>query len=1089
MFLSLQRLLKTASDKDFYRLYFVIICLLNIVLHFLYLTYAAQSFDPLPIRIFCSICFLVTLGLSFFDEGKVFKITAYFSSGVFLAINNCYFLGSNNFISEYFLGSLIGLLLISLLCTRFFELGALILANFIAFAAALKFATTAVEDLPVMLISVALFSVLTGIVFLLRRTFIVKYFNTKAEVMVQKELLGNTTSALNVKTSKLQGLTAGNINLVIEFNADKQIIDTWYPGDDNIGTLAAGMIGKSISDLHIEMLPVHIKSVVKTLKPAEFEFRSLFGDDLWYKGVISPVFTEGLHFAGTYTFTPVNITEVKNIAHSLKEIELVLFNEQIVAKMGSWWTDVSDRDITWSNNLFSILEVSEIPPERTKLSYYISMIHPEDRENAQSYFNSLADNPLVEFEHRLITPKGNLKYLKVVSGYPVKDETTGKLLKIAGIVKDITEAKLATKIIKKSQAELLEVQTIAKIGGWKWDISLNNLIWSDELYKIYELDKEAVKHEDHFKLLLSFVHPDDRHSVASIFRDPLKIITPFVEYRIITPSEKVKYLSLIVGKALKNDGVVKSIIGTLQDQTDRKKIEVDFERAENKYKNVLETINLAAVTLNKNGDIVFCNKHLADIVGYDKIDLLGVNWIERFVPDNLKEQFEAWLESNSFYSQHTSPIICKNGDQRIISWKNTVTHDELGNIVETTSIGEDITDIKKAREALIIAKENAEKSSRFKSEFLSIMSHEIRTPMNAVIGTTNLLLQDDPAPRQLEYLHNLRFSSNNLLQLINDILDYNKIEAGKLELYKTPFNIHKMVQNILQSFKAKTDDTGSNLELKLDEKIPSNLIGDQLRLGQVLNNLLSNAVKFTHNGTVLLILDVVQDRPTDITIRFAIKDTGIGIAKENIERIFDPFTQEYHSTQSDYGGTGLGLAITKRLVELHNSTIKLESKVGEGTEFSFSINFEKAEVAEPEDAVHGNSASNETTVKGMNILLVDDNKMNLLIANKFLKNWQANVDQATNGQLAVEKAMLNNYDLIIMDLQMPVMDGFEAAAKIKQTQPDIPIIALSADAMPETRIKAAQHGMNDYLTKPFVPEILFEKIVRHYKPRVAADRW
>ncbi|WP_169316199.1 PAS domain S-box protein [Mucilaginibacter paludis] len=898
-------------------------------------------------------------------------------------------------------------------------------------------------------------------------------------LMIEKtDALVKANDLLEKNVFSKQSLIAGNSNLVIEFNKNKICTNVWCQYDDALAADAEQLVGKTLADLQIPGLSNMAKTATKTLKPLRFEFQGLFGNDFWYNATIAPVFTDDLQFTGNFTLTLTDITELKTTTSKLKENELVLYNEQIVAKIGSWWTHVSGRDISWSNNLFSILEVTDIPPDRSKLNYYISLVHPEDREKAQLYFANLGDNPLNEFEHRLITPKGNLKYFKVVSGYPVKDGQ-GKVVKMAGIVQDITDSILAHKTIRKNEAELMQVQAIAKIGGWRWDIILNNLAWSDEMYRIYELDKEQVKHEDHFKLLLSFVHPDDRPNVAGIFKDHLKIVRSFVEYRIITPEGKLKYLSLIVGKTLAKDGAIKSILGTLQDQTDRKKIEFDFERAENKYKNVLETVNLAAVTLDKQGDIVFCNKHLADIIGYDKVDLIGMNWADNFVPAKLQDQFRQWLDSDSFYAQHTSPIICRNGKQRIISWKNTVTHDEFGKIVETTSIGEDITDIKKAREALIIAKENAEKSSRFKSEFLSIMSHEIRTPMNAVIGTTNLLLQDNPAPRQLEYLNTLRFSSNNLLELINDILDYNKIEAGKLELYKTPFNINKLAQNILQSFKNKAEANSSYLELKLDDRIPANLIGDQLRLGQVLNNLLSNAVKFTRDGTVFLKLELEQLRYDKVTIKFIIEDTGIGISPENIDKIFDPFTQEYNSTQSDYGGTGLGLAITKRLIELHNSTIKLVSNIGEGTQFSFSIVFDKAEVDEAEAVPQ---KEKESSIKGMKILLVDDNKMNLLIASKFLKNWQANVTQATDGQMAVEKAMLTNYDLIIMDLQMPLMDGFEAAGIIKQTQPDIPIIALSADAMPETRIKATQYGMDDYLTKPFVPEILFEKILKHYTP-------
>ncbi len=1085
MALSIFKLSNANNDKDFYRLFFIILCFINLAFHFLFLYYAPQSFDPSIVRVGSSLVCLITVVVSFIDQRRFYYFFAYLSILSFLAVNNCYFLGENNYIGEYFLGSLVSVLLLSFFCRRSYEFIGLVLFNAACLGFGLFFTSVAIPEMPLMAISFVLFNGLAGTLFLFRRSYILRSIKVHNDVKERSATLNEITDVLKQTSTKLQSLTSANTALVFEYDADKICISEWYNPNDILLNQPETMLGTSLADLQVPALANHFKAAQKSYKPASFEFQGLFGNELWYMAVVTPVLDEERRFTGRTTVTITDITLLKETVGSLREKELVLYNEQIVAKLGSWWTDTSYNDIFWSNNLFSILEVSDIPPDKTKLSYYISLIHPEDRDQAQQYFASLASNPLIEFEHRLITPKGNLKYVKVVSGYPVKNDK-GKVIKVAGIVQDITENKVANRTIRSSQAELMEVQAIAKVGGWKWDVKINELEWSDEIYRIYDLEKEEVKNENHFKLLLAFVHPDDKAMVQSLFKDHTKLTRLFLEYRIITGKGNLKYISIIIGKTLKKDGVIRKIIGTVQDLTERRKIEIDFERAENKYKNVLETINLAAVTLNKQGNIIFCNKHLADIVGYDKGELIGMNWIDTFVPDNLKAQFNAWLESNSFYTQHTSPINCKNGKQRIINWKNTVTHDEFGNIAETTSIGEDITDIKKAREALIIAKENAEKSSRFKSEFLSIMSHEIRTPMNAVIGTTNLLLADNPAERQLEYLHTLRFSSNNLLELINDILDYNKIEAGKLELFKQPFNIQKLATNLLQSFTTKAEDNNSKLELVFDKNIPVNLIGDQLRLGQILNNLLSNAVKFTTNGTVYLKLESQQIKADKISIKFTIADTGIGIAPENLDKIFDPFTQEYSSTASDYGGTGLGLAITKRLVELHHSSINLASKPGEGTEFSFTIMFEKTGVDEtPTETTDAPEAKAESdNIKGMSILLVDDNKMNLLIANKFLKNWQARVQQASDGRMAVELAMTNNYDLILMDLQMPIMDGFEAAALIKQTQPDLPIIALSADAMPETRTKAAKHGMDDYLTKPFVPEVLFEKIAKYYKVRV-----
>ncbi|MDB5159184.1 MAG: luxQ 6, partial [Mucilaginibacter sp.] len=363
-------------------------------------------------------------------------------------------------------------------------------------------------------------------------------------------------------------------------------------------------------------------------------------------------------------------------------------------------------------------------------------------------------------------------------------------------------------------------------------------------------------------------------------------------------------------------------------------------------------------------------------------------------------------------------------------------------------------------------------------------SHEIRTPMNAVIGTTNLLLLDNPKPEQLEYLNILKFSGENLLAIINDILDYNKIEAGKLELNQIKFNICTLAKKIKQTFTAKATEKKLDLSLTLDETIPEFLIGDQMRLSQILNNLIGNSVKFTPKGKIVIELKAEHIDKNRVTIRFTVEDTGVGIAPENLSMIFDPFTQEPTISNTNSIGTGLGLAITKRLVNLHNSDISVTSAPGEGTSFTFSITFElpQTEVKKPVADAFNNPMLN---LQGMNVLVVDDNKMNLLIASKFLRKWQANVDEAQNGQIAVDMVNDKTYDLIIMDLQMPVMDGFEATQTIKKTQPKLPIIALTADAMPETYDKALTAGMSDYLTKPFVPELLFDKVSRYYRKNQA----
>jgi len=275
-----------------------------------------------------------------------------------------------------------------------------------------------------------------------------------------------------------------------------------------------------------------------------------------------------------------------------------------------------------------------------------------------------------------------------------------------------------------------------------------------------------------------------------------------------------------------------------------------------------------------------------------------------------------------------------------------------------------------------------------------------------------------------------------------------------------------------------------DVELIIDETIPEYLTGDQIRLSQVLNNLLSNAVKFTAIGKVTINLDKEALNNESVIVKFTVADTGIGIAAENLAMIFDPFMQESQASISGYEGTGLGLAITKRLVELHQSAISVISEPGKGTSFTFPIafNIAKKEKRKENQPVPATETKTAPDLTGMRILIVDDNKMNLMIASKFLKKWQVDVEEAISGSLAIEMVKNNNFDLIIMDLQMPVMDGFETTRIIKGTNPHIPVIALTADAMPETYNKALSAGMCDYLTKPFIPQVLFEKVAMYYVP-------
>ena len=393
--------------------------------------------------------------------------------------------------------------------------------------------------------------------------------------------------------------------------------------------------------------------------------------------------------------------------------------------------------------------------------------------------------------------------------------------------------------------------------------------------------------------------------------------------------------------------------------------------------------------------------------------------------------------------------------------------------VNQDRLEKNIKELEEARQAL-------EQSTKAKSEFLATMSHEIRTPMNAIMGMTHLLQKDDPREDQLEALSILDFSGKTLLTLIDDVLDFSKIEAGRLEMESIEFDLRRLVNTIIESFKVMAKNKGLELKSEMGPGVQNFLIGDPSRLTQILNNLISNALKFTEKGEVELLVMQTDDWEKKVKIEFSVSDTGIGIPKERMLTIFESFTQASGSTKRLYGGTGLGLTISKQLTELQGGKLWLDSEEGQGSTFYVALEFGKGEGMELSDAKASKTFGNTQALKGKHILLAEDNLVNQKVMKRFLERWEVNMTIVDNGKQAVEALKKTSFDLVLMDLQMPEMDGYEATTKIRAlsdpSRREVPIVALTAAALQEVKEKVYASGMNDFVTKPFNPVELQQKL-------------
>lgn len=502
------------------------------------------------------------------------------------------------------------------------------------------------------------------------------------------------------------------------------------------------------------------------------------------------------------------------------------------------------------------------------------------------------------------------------------------------------------------------------------------------------------------------------------------------------------------------------------------------------------------VTINTEGKITDMNNATANITGLSREHLTGTDFFDYFTePQKAREVYQEVFAKGSVAD---SPLTLRHvaGKLTDVLFNGSVYKNEAGNILGVVIVARDVTEQKRIEKEIIEAKvlaelatgiaeeakNKAEKATRIaedavkaKQQFLSNMSHEIRTPMNAIIGFTKVLLKTDLSSKQHEYLTAIKLSGDALIVLINDILDLAKVDAGKMTFEKTPFKMAMSIAAMIHLFEAKINEKNLELVREYDTRIPTVLVGDPVRLHQIILNLISNAVKFTTQGKITVSVKLLNEDDEKVNIEFAVADTGIGIPAIKLNKIFENFQQATSGTSRLYGGTGLGLAIVKQLVEPQGGVIRVISKVDVGSTFSFILSFQKTNKEAETDF---GFAEIDSEMKNIRVLVVEDIALNQLLMKTLLDDFGFERDIATNGKIAIEKLEKEAYDIILMDLQMPEMNGFEATEHIRTVMKSaIPIIALTADVTTVDLAKCKAVGMNDYIAKPVDERILYSKII------------
>ncbi|MEN7551369.1 PAS domain S-box protein [Rapidithrix thailandica] len=655
-----------------------------------------------------------------------------------------------------------------------------------------------------------------------------------------------------------------------------------------------------------------------------------------------------------------------------------------------------------------------------------------------------------------------------------------QVIGFTGVVRDITRQKKAEQELLSAKLRLTHLIANLQSGVLMQDAHKEIIVANQTFCKMFQIPLQPEE-------LVGSNCIESAESVKDLFTDP-ECFTSDIS-RLLREKKLILGDELVMkdGRILERDFIPivtdDEYIGYLwqyRDVTENRKAHERIKKSEEKYRGIIENMELGLLEVDRDGKITRAFDRFCEMLGYAPQELKGKEAISTFVPAKYHNVLKKQTEDRKLGKANVYEVelLKKSGEAIWVMLSGAPIFDEQGKITGSIGIHYNITRQKKLQQALRVAKQKAEEAQAAEKDFLAKMSHEIRTPLNAVVGMVHLLYETPLNPEQTEYVDILKSASKLLQGLINDILDISKINAGHIEVQKHEFNLLELIHSIGKIFEIKLDNCPVSFGVTIDPNITKNVIGDDLLLNQILVNLLSNALKFTEQGNVTLDVKLLEKNGDTLLIQFTISDTGIGIPEEKLEDIFKNFKQVDREVQRKFGGTGLGLAIVKQLVELQNGNVSVSSRLGKGSTFKVILPY--SETNHP--ASNGykiQSVDSPELLHNYTILVAEDNPMNRKYVGRLLEKWGVQHEFAINGKIAIDKIEKKKYDLVLMDVQMPELDGITATKVIREKKYDMPILALTASALSEQVHEALTIGMSDYLPKPFAPEQLKNILHKH----------